>query len=241
MGFTFKGKRSDEFKWLGIRTVKNEVIPQAKEITVESDFIDGDLDFSESSGHLKFNPRIFEKEIFLLSTNIINLNIKIKELISWLCGGYGDLILDENPDIIWNAKVSNQIDIEPQLKRAGKAVIYFKAQPLGRALEEISINLVAGENLFTNSGWYCKPILYINGQFSGLSVNLNATTLKYNASVDGDLIIDFKKMLITANDSVVTAKSTGDFGEVIQGENNIKISATGDYTAILKYYPLYLW
>lgn len=241
MGFSFKGIHSDSFKWLGVRTVHNEILPEAKTITIESDFIDGDFDFSESSGRVKYNTRVFEKEIFLKGNNLKNVNEQARRLVDWLSGGYGDLILDENPDLIWTAKVSNQIDFEPQLIRAGKASIYFKAQPLGRYKDKVSISLEESETNFINDGWFCKPTITVNGSFDSFWIKINEVTFNYPKEVKKSLVIDCEKMTVYADASIATNKSYGDFGEVIKGENSVFISAEGDYNAKLEYYPLFLW
>lgn len=45
MGFSFRRVYSNSFKWLGVGTINNEILPEPKTITVESDFIDGNYDF----------------------------------------------------------------------------------------------------------------------------------------------------------------------------------------------------
>lgn len=132
MGFMFNGKHSSSIKGLGVKTIKNEIMPEIKEVTIDSNFIDGEYDFSFIDGRPKFRNRTFEKELFLIGNNKEELNDTIREVVRWLNVGYAELIMDEYPDLVWTAKIGNKMDFERQLFRCGIVSIFFIAKPYAK-------------------------------------------------------------------------------------------------------------
>ena len=245
MGFSFKGVHSSSFKGLGVRTVKNEVMPEKKFIEIDSDYIDGVYDFTEIGGRARYKTRLFEKEIFITADNTKSLSNKIAEVVNWLSGS-GELMLDECEGVTWNATVSNKIDFEPSFKRCGKAVVYFKADPFGKG-EEVVIKTDNNKSyaLISNEGLLAYPKIVVNIENSTyFEVILNECGVRCDTSGVNNFEIDYEKKTISNVSEISETKireSVFKLNEMKMGQNYFLVMSDGDFNMNISYKPLFLW
>ena len=130
IGFTYRGKHS--FRDMGVRTrtVSRPIAPPVRTIDDTVPYIDGTIDFSEQNGRLYYDDKVLELEIQAVDTDIAHMHMLVSKLTAWLCGGYGELIMDDMPNVRWIAKPIDIKAISPELfGRKGTTTVQFRCRP----------------------------------------------------------------------------------------------------------------
>ncbi len=132
IGITYRNKHSRRDIGVVTRTVNRPVVPPVRSIDETIPYRDGTLDYSELDGRLFYDDKILEIEIAVVKKDLQSLHKKISKVISWICGGYGDLIFDDMPYVVWIAKPIKIDGIAPELQRVGKTTVQFRCHPFNR-------------------------------------------------------------------------------------------------------------
>ncbi len=132
-GFKFKDRHSSEFG-VTVQTKSRPIRPSVKTCEVSMPHRDGSYDFSKSNsmGREMYNDRIFTVIISAVADDIYDMQTKMSKLSLWLMGN-GDLIFDDMPLAVWNARVSDEILYMPE--RGGKKAVMevsFRTEPFCR-------------------------------------------------------------------------------------------------------------
>ena len=130
-GITFRGKHSREFN-IVVKTVGRPIIAPVKQTDEEIPYRDGNIDCSETGGRLFYNDKVLELEFSFLAVNTTELHILVTNVINWLAGGYGELIFDDMPNVIWVAKPVQLDNLSILLHRDGKANVQFRCHPFNQ-------------------------------------------------------------------------------------------------------------
>lgn len=133
-GITFKGKHSYKDMHVYVRTVSRPIAPPVRTIDDTVPYIDGTIDFSEQNGRLYYDDKVLELEIKASEqTDSASLHNRLSRLSAWLSGGYGELIFDDMPYIIWTAKAVDIKGICPEVYgRTGQTTIQFRCRPFNK-------------------------------------------------------------------------------------------------------------
>jgi predicted phage tail component-like protein len=235
MAFKFGGVHLSSISSdIGCRNISDSLLPEQKEVVLDYDSMDGEIDMSEANvlGRVMYKTRTFEREIFIRGGSMQNTRQLARKLATYFSGGYKELVFDETPDVTWTAKVANQIDLENVLSASGRATIYFKAQPYGVGAKNVlSWETTSGLLGVTinNSGYYTKPIIRIKGDMKSCTVARDATVDGITAIGYGgacsDLVINCKQMTVSVDSKVTAVGVTGSFFEFEPGDNYLSINA----------------
>ena len=267
IGFTFRGKHSRRDMDIVFRTRARPIIPPVRVIEETIPYEDGSLDYSEQNGRLYFDDKVIELEITVIRNNLKSLHQQISKVVSWLSGGFGDLIFDDMPYVIWTAKPVNIDSISPELMRVGKTVIQFRCHPFNRLIfssygipidsaipleSGIRIGyggenyhaLITGENEIEMEyigNAPVRPTICFTGEINNLTIICGEFKLSFEGMADG-LQLDCKNRTATIGEQNVTEQTTGEFLELQSGNNNIVISCgSGSGSVFFDYYPQFLY
>ena len=127
-GIRYRGVHSREFG-LVTQTRTRPAAPNARLIQETVPYRDGSLDYSEQGGRLYYDEKLVEIEFTAIRRNLTETNSLISQVVKWLCGGWGDLIFDDMPLVVWRAKPVDVSSISIMLYRAGRFTVQFRCRP----------------------------------------------------------------------------------------------------------------
>lgn len=133
MDFTYRGQSASSFG-LRVKSKSRPILPDIRQEYVEVAKRDGSYDFS--GGELE--DRLIEIDCAFIETSTGNLRYKARQLAQWLYGTKNDkgrLIFTDEPDLFYNAKLNNKIDIE-QTITMGEFTLSFRCDPYAFSIEE---------------------------------------------------------------------------------------------------------
>ena len=133
-GFSFKGTHTKEFAGLTVKTTSRPIKSDMRDAVFTAPYMDGSISTASNNpyGREFYESRQFVVTMFLTAENLVRLNKKLAKISSWLTGS-GELIFDDAPLIIWDARAAGSVDYAPE--RAGKKAVLtitFEVQPFGR-------------------------------------------------------------------------------------------------------------
>lgn len=230
-------------------------------------FRDGSVDYSNQGGRLYYEDKVLELEFILPRYELRDTHIAISQLVGWLSGWYGELIFDDMPLVAWQARPVDLSDVTTELFRIGRVSIQFRCRPFNHLLFtnsgvildfdipldsivpiDYGINSTAeletGEQTIQHiyvGDAPVKPKIIINGEnLSSLCISVNGAKLSYDGQFSV-IEIDCEKWRAYADGVDITAEISGDYGELLPGENQINV--TVDKPAELKfdYKPLFMY
>lgn len=257
-GITFRGKHSREFG-IVVRTLRRPPIAPVKQFDEEIAFHDGNADYSEAGGRLFYQDKVLELEFGFISRNLRELNKSISKFISWLAGGYGDLIFDDMPFTIWRAKPVDLGDVELSARKNGRVTVQFRCRPFNSWIfssegmpldsdiqldsnvplgfgDENEIDFAIGSNSYTLDYYGTAPIrpIIVVTSSGGVALSVNSKVMAIS-EINGTAIID------CAKGTVENAKVGGRFIEIQAGENKIQIVATAAGSVKFNYIHNFLY
>lgn len=217
--FNFKGIESTEFN-----IIVNSLPPITKPtMRVEEITIDG----VDGSQYEELGYESYEKSIMItLKEN------NVDAIIGWL-NGEGNLILSNEPDKYYKAKIINQIDFERLLKFE-PVEVEFIVQPFKYSAVEEPIESESGDNIIVvNSGYEkAKPIITLRGTGEITFYLNNMQVFKYTFDSDEEVIIDSEKQDAYFGEVLKNRNMIGEFPVFNVGNNEINIEGTLSYMKI---------
>ena len=250
--FSFNNVESEGFN-LVCKSVKRPLLPAVKIKRIELPGSSGVYDFS---GH-EYEMRQVTMKIQYIGTSYEELRTRARSIAGWLCNPtWSKLILNDEPDKYYLAKVTDEIDLE-SLWESGSADVVFDCQPFAYAVTEVDLTTTATDAkdyVITNAGTreinYRSPqgskfLISVTGSFDTLSLSLNGKTINYTEAVaSGTVIFDNIEMECTLGGVNKFAKLTGDidsFLNLLPGNNTLSIAGTGlNISVNIKFIPLWI-
>lgn len=161
----------------------------------------------------------------------------VHEVSNWLKGS-GKLVLSDDLDKEYDVYIVNAIPFERVFRHWKNFVIQFEAQPFakGTVTEEITITAPdTSEEATVGGNMHTKPVITINGT-GDFTITVNDTSIALTG-VDEAIVIDNEMMNCTENGGTVNANSkmTGNFVELVPGENTISITVDDGAFTELKF------
>lgn len=175
-GFSFRGTHSNKFG-ITAYTKSRPIVPERKSYMYEVSHRDGSYDFSSANeyGHAMYKDRTFSMVLQISAPNIMELQKKLGKIAVWLMGE-GELIFDDLPECVWNAKCITSIDYAPDidekiiLKEAETTSfdVSFDVEPFAKAEETLKkkVTLTSTSEtikLYNPGSWYAKPTIKLSG------------------------------------------------------------------------------
>lgn len=257
VGFTYNGKHSIRDMHI-VHRAHTRPVAQHKEVIENLNCVDGSYDYSDYLGRYYYNDKVLEMDISIKASNPVELNREVSKIVKWLNCGYSELIFDDMPNTVWDAKVSNIGAITEELQRCGKSTIQYRCKPFNRSVfsssgillddsialdtdvpiglgGDCSRSLANGINTMTINNYGdvpTAPIIRVRGSITSLSITDGTHTLAYTTPISSsyDLVIDCVNMICMYNNADTTSMSSGDFVELAPGENTLTITVAGTGT-----------
>lgn len=207
--FIFNGQKSTD---LGI--VIQELPPISKsQKNIEIIAING------RNGNLHIDNGTYKSKTYTIVCTLIDEN-KINALKS-LLDSTGILELSTEPNVEYNATITNQIDFAKYLKYLKQFVITFDVDPIGYSKSLITNTYSSSENTFEVGGTAnIYPIITVNGTGVFAINNRQVEVLETGITIDCNLM-NCTKNSINKNDKVVL----DEFPELVVGENILTIGS----------------
>lgn len=218
----WKGIDSNSIKGLIISKLSPIIKPQIRTEIIEIDGLDGDI-----VNELGYQS--YDKELQIS----LSYDYDINEIIKYF-NGEGNLVLSNENDKYYKAKIIDKIDYE-SLLRFKTATVKFHCQPFKYKLNEDKLDVsITTENsiVINNVGLEeSKPMITLFGSGTvGIYVN-NIQIFTYNFDEDGQVIINSELQDAYLENSLKNRNMLGEFPNFKPGENIITWS--GNLTRII--------
>lgn len=218
--FNFKNIDSRNISGLIVQELPPITKPPMRVSLIEIDGRDGDL--IEELGY-----QAYDKVINIGLTRSYDIN----EIISWL-NGEGELILSNENDKYYKAKIIEQIDFE-RLARFKTANIKFHVQPYKYKIDE---NFIVVNQTVTNQGNIeSSPLIRLEKtNYNNVDITINGINLKYNFNNESYVEIDCENKTVEYEGLNRNRKITIGyiFPRLSIGQNNINFNSSN--TCIIK-------
>ena len=220
-GFIYDGQHSRDYS-IVVNKKNIPLTPPIKNRLQEISGFDGAWDYGVS-----FEPRPIEVECTILAGSKSDLKNKMRKLASLLNPRKGarPLIFDDDPDVMYFARLSNQIPLE-QLGAMGTFTLQFICpDPFTYAVNERIGNFVNDISITHNGTWVARPVLTVthkggDGEIKNKRPDNVIETLKFKEnSPAGEYVINCKDYTITKAGEPAYDYVEGDFISLVEGTN----------------------
>lgn len=224
---------NDNYKWngvtfnsMGIIIEETPVIPKPKRNYTQ-------YTIPGKNGYLAIDNKCYDPLPFTLKCHYKEGIGNRNEIAAWL-DGYGTLQVDADKE--YKGYISNSISFQ-QVFRFRKFPIQFMLQPIAKAVNKTTVNMVSSGYFSSDTYTDAYPVIKVTGTGT-ITIGLNGTQFTiYNA--DGQYILDCEAKVITKNGGNASNSMSGDFPRVVSGTNALTI--TGTVTALtIEYKKSYL-
>jgi predicted phage tail component-like protein len=250
--FTFDGINSESFK-LVCKSGQRPLLPPVKTKRISLPGLSGAYDFD---GDVDYDLRPVTMKIQFIGTSYEERRLRARSIAAWLgAPTWARLIINDEPDKYYLAKVTEGIDMET-LWESSSADVVFDCQPFAYSLTETTETFAAvgaTTHEFVNQGTrlinYRSPLgskflIEINGTWSTLSVTFNGSILTYNKAGNGLFSInnvDMEVLMAGQNVFGDLGGAVDTFFKLLPGENTITIGGTNvNVTVNIKYISLWM-
>jgi predicted phage tail component-like protein len=233
-GFTYGGVHSDAFSLL-VNKKDIPITPPIESRLQEISGFDGAWDYGVS-----YAPKPIEIECTILADSKEDLKSKVRRLAGTLNPRKGGkpLIFDDEPDVQYFARLSNQIPLE-QLGSLGTFTLQFICpDPFTYAVNVRSGSFATVMNVTHNGTHIARPILTVtHGGGSATITNTRPdgiieTIAFKDDSPSGTYVIDCKEFTITKDGAAAYNFVKGDFISLHEGQNQLANSGAISSTSI---------
>jgi len=248
--FNFNTVESSYYS-LVCKSVKRPLLPAVKVKRIELPGTSGAYDFPGN----EYSLRTVTMKIAYIGTSYQELRSRARSIAAWLSTStWAKLILNDEPDKYYLARVTNDIDLD-SLWESGTADVVFDCQPFAYAVTDQEPSfIISGTTVcnFTNPGTRVinnnspqgsKFKIEVAGTFTDMALTINGKSLIYGEPINGFLVIDNIEMtafLGSTNKFSVLSGAIDTFLSINAGANALTIGGTTlNVTMTVKYTPLW--
>ena len=148
---------------------------------------------------------------------------KVREISKWLNSkSEGKLILGNDPNFYYNARIINAIPINKVINLFGRFIIQFECEPFVYSLEEEVITITTNTEIENKGISVSKPIYKVYG--SGATLKINNKEFKIY-SIDNYIEIDTELMECYKDNVSMNTNVQGNYTDLWlkEGKNTIEI------------------
>lgn len=265
-GITYRGRHSREFGVI-VQTRTRPACPPVRTAEETAPYRDGALDYSRQGGRLFYDDKIMELDLIIPRSELRLTHRAVSKLVGWLSGWYGELIFDDMPLVIWEARPIDLSDVSVELYRVGKVTVQFRCRPFNRLMFQSTgvpldsglpldsdvildygadsvFQLESGEQTVTyhyDGDAETSPVFRVAGSGLGrLALTLGGRTLTFNHGFT-ELEIDCGNWRTKSGGNDVTDQMAGDYPELSPGDNEITVDIDGPGTLTVECWPMYMY
>lgn len=250
--FRFNNVESESFK-LVCKSVKRPLLPGKKVSRTEILGASGAYDFHED----EYDITTLTMHIAYIGTDFQELRTRARQIAAWLATkAWGKLIINDEPDKYYLAKVIGEIDLD-NMWELGSADVVFDCQPFAYSVTEVisSATATGATNIsFTHPGTRTinfkspqgsKFLIKVTGSWTTLSLGLNGSVITFSEAGSGaQLIVNNVDMEVTKDGVNKFSKVEGNidtFLKVIPGTNTLAVTGTGlNATVSVEFIPMWM-
>jgi len=220
MGFTFRGKHSNEFTGLVVKTVNNPLLPPKRVRKVNVMGCDGEYLFEDG-----YSNKILEFRCSLANGTINERRQTARDIATWL-SATGDLVLDNENDKTYKV-VKTVSDVSLAIEQAwDEFSIIFETEPFQYSgLKTMSFDNPTSV-VVNNAGTHeAETIIGVTGTGNvAITCGTQSFTL---TGMTGKLNVDSKRMLVYT-DALANeiSKHSGGFIRLSSGNNTITVAGS---------------
>lgn len=245
-GFTYRGLHSIRDIGVVFKTVSRPIVAPPRITGEDVPYRDGSVDFSSENGRIYYDDKVLELQISIVDKNLPALHKKITKVVSWLVGGYADLIFDDMPFTVWRAMPINYDTIAPELARVGKTTVQFRCRPFNQAIfnntgpmlgsniplgsdirigfgKESEFTLQNGRNeldlIYIGTAYARPKLVFSETTATSVTVTCNGRTISYSGDI-ANLIIDCEKYVCYQGGADDSANAQGEYFELSPNQPN---------------------
>lgn len=232
----------NRFSYKSVNSISHEVYFKSLKSPLRASMKTRIVDLPQASGQYDFGDNEYdvitiEMNLVYMPTSLVNRKIKMREIADWLASDtWEKLILGDEPDKYYLARVSNEIDLE-RLTSSGEARVSFVCQPFAYMAEDIN----------TDSTWEDASFTWLTSLTWGMSTNYSfsatgETSFTFNnpgtrainyKSPQGskfNIIIDgvFRNLTLTLNGKTLTHGDYLASGTFTIDNYNMEVNLNGD-------------
>lgn len=205
--FIFKGEKSTD---LGI------IIQELPPISKSQKNIDI-IAINGRNGNLHIDNGTYKSKTYSIKCTLMDES-KIN-LLKTLLDSSGKLELSTEPNIEYNASITNQIDFSKYLKYLKEFVINFDVDPIGYAKTSTTNTYSSSENTFDVGGTAnVAPIITVTGTGTFTLNNKQVEVLETGVTIDC-FLMNCTKNNLNKNNKVIL----DEFPELVVGENTLTL------------------
>ncbi|CAM3729030.1 distal tail protein Dit [Mesobacillus zeae] len=249
------------FGLLFLKDHYHPMTPEMREKAMTIPGMDGQWDFGSEWG-----SRQFKLPFAMIEYDRYELQRKLRALVAFLLDPYGKprtikLTFDYEPDKFYEVKLDGKIDIKRMMDTGQFDLSFVAHKPYAKFLvsaDEIAVDsdipvmsdfTIGAEYEFTTNGEQTitvindgsiavRPTMFISSLHSAVTVSANGKAFTLNESAN---IVEVNGEFYTVKVNGVNSLSlmTGDFIELLPGENNVTITGTS-VNISFKFYSQYI-
>ena len=238
-GFVFNGKKSWD---LGIEAelVSCPLSAEPKNVYLDVPTADGELDLSKVNPRkrLLYKPRIIEFLCHVsFDPNFTDMEEKAAEIAAALCTD-GDCVLRiaGASTYTYMGRAANLYNITPESDTSFSFPLVFRCQPYRFAAEPVSAEGADGQIVAQNDGVATDFRMSIEGapgeELAVRSSAYPARELRIPSEGAGLVIIDTEQMKVTSDGVDVTSSCSGEFFDLVPGENVITVECSDEHAQL---------
>lgn len=216
---------NDNYKWKGTTFNSMGIIIEKTPIPDKPKHSYNQYTIPGRNGYLAIDNKTYDPLLLSLECHFdTNKVADINELRAWL-DGYGELQI--NDERVYTGYISNAIPFE-KITHFRKFIIQFTLQPLAKAVESTTVNVLSINSFDSDTYTNAYPIITITGtgDISFSINNINFTIYEAN----GTYILDCEAKVITKNGINQSMNMSGNFPYIVNGSNSVVKS--GNITAV---------
>jgi predicted phage tail component-like protein len=243
LGLTYRGIHCSIYG-VRISKVSRPLFAQVREITEEIAGRDGSYDFSAANSSMRptYQDKIIEAEANLVeaSGNLQTFRQRLRPVSAWIAPdkGKGELIFDDEPDIIYLGKLNNLVSLD-QFGAVGSFPLTFRCDPFAYSAEvTTSKECAVGDNVLAvnNLGNFETPMVIeikcrtVAGQSTvNPLLTLGALSIKWIGTLlqDEILTIDTEKIIAVKGATNAMSGIVGSWLKLAPGNNSLAYSDEG--------------
>ncbi len=260
------GKTLSELGLILLQDHDHPLLSETNDYTVSIPGRHGFLDYGADLGAKVFNIPLLIKE----AENRQELSFAIRKLLPVFIDAKGNpktvkIQFDYEPDVFYMARYYGSLPID-RLMRTGRFTLPLIAVDPFKSFVESTEDIkwdsdipfnsdvpIAAQYSFTvtspqtlervdNFGTLdIRPLIEISGSTSSLTLSANGKSFSFGSFSNSTIIVDGENYAVLKNGTNALSSMTGDFVELLVGENDVTVSGTGlNVTITFKFYNKYI-
>lgn len=168
---------------------------------------------------------VYDSYLKECSVITVNTNPRIQEAMAWLRGS-SELVFSNEPEMVYEARIVNDINFERLGNNLLQAKILFYCEPLKKAKNESveKVTLTASGSIRNRGDVASKPLVSITAT-GNRTIVIGGMSMTF-ANLTGTVDVDCDAGIVTKNGALWTEQVTGEFWKIPKGTAAVTLPAS---------------